>query len=611
MNVYFGKTLDANLIASHECKAPDEKYFGGIQPDDYAFIRLSNDHANLSRLWKFRSFERRGNDVHACFDDVFSFNEISTEKFVKLSLFKINTNLVIFTSRQSKGVGFFKLEINDSTLLSNSISGVNAFNDYLDDDVNYRKIIFVNNPSTAKSDTDVQISKNGDLVELFNSDKPFLSGFSAEFDGNRYIQFKEFLRLYPNVASDNRKYAAQKKVMRWLESGGTNKPISFLNLWDFFCSKQEFRGENIEETDIENEPVETKVVEKHKMNTESISETLKNYIEKNFKQIILTGAPGTGKTFSVKEYTGSGPNVKFVQFHPSYDYADFVEGLRPVMLSKGGVPTFVRIDGTFKKFCRMIVEENYKKMYSSELKDITGIDGDQKYKKFVSKYAEIENRIELGKYFFIIDEINRADLSKVFGELMYCLENSYRGLKDESGHFNTIETQYSNLNTHVVKKGIAKEVEFDCFANGFFIPKNLYIIGTMNDIDRSVEAFDFALRRRFEWVDIKANLVFYKGARGMLPSSVTDDQVKDLTKKVVEMNKEMSKEGNPFMLTEAFHIGHAYFKAYDGTDDSLKEIFNTNITSILKEYTRGRREKDVQDNLITPCGKKLGVIKDE
>ncbi len=350
------------------------------------------------------------------------------------------------------------------------------------------------------------------------------------------------------------------------------------------------------------------------MKTENIKDVIKTYIDNDYKQIILTGAPGTGKTFSVKEYTGMDDKVKFVQFHPSYDYSDFVEGLRPVQLTSGGSPTFVRIDGSFKKFCRFVVEQNYKKKYGTELKDIAGSNNREKYASFIEKYTELEldNDFVADKFFFIIDEINRADLSKVFGELMYCLENSYRGLKDKNGKLNIIETQYNNLESHYVENGVGHKIQFDCFLDGFFIPKNIYIIGTMNDIDRSVESFDFALRRRFEWIDIKANDVFYEGINGMLSAKIaagdiTDDQIKDLTARVIKMNEIISKEDNPFMLTDAYHIGHAYFKRFDGTEDSIKQIFETNVTSILKEYTRGRKAKDVKENLLDKCKEALGI----
>lgn len=335
---------------------------------------------------------------------------------------------------------------------------------------------------------------------------------------------------------------------------------------------------------------------------------------KNNKQVILTGAPGTGKTYSVLEYVNKS-EYEFVQFHPTYDYSDFVEGLRPAMLSSSpNSPTFVRIDGIFKKFCRKIVENNL-----CEACNISNHDSKtmkEEYKKLTNKEEEAIGRLENTKvaeelcdsnrkYFFIIDEINRADLSKVFGELMFGLEESYRGYR-----FNT---QYMNLKTYAINSTdhLAEPIEFDCFEDGFFIPKNLYIIGTMNDIDRSVEAFDFALRRRFEWVEIKANDVFVDGMKGMNEASrkITniptgqnpDDVITDLARKVEGMNEVISKDNNIFRLTDAYHIGHAYFKNYDGSEDSLKKIFNTNITSILKEYTRGRNITEVENLLIKPC----------
>lgn len=235
--------------------------------------------------------------------------------------------------------------------------------------------------------------------------------------------------------------------------------------------------------------------DKNNMTTQEDNMTTQEEIEKlivaKAKQIILTGAPGTGKTYIAKniakekgtdltwknKVNGKYPKYEFVQFHPSYDYTDFVEGLRPVEDENGEIK-FQKVDGIFKKFCREVVNAKNKE----------------------------------GKYFFIIDEINRADLSKVFGELMYCLESDKRGAD------NKIQTQYANLPTYNPKtkskyepdtkdknKSDTNEDKYnlDVFADGFYIPENVYIIGTMNDIDRSVESMDFALRRRFIWKEIK------------------------------------------------------------------------------------------------------------
>ena len=314
------------------------------------------------------------------------------------------------------------------------------------------------------------------------------------------------------------------------------------------------------------------------------------------KQIIFTGAPGTGKTYSVREVVeeetgGDKTAYKFVQFHPSYDYSDFVEGLRPVVLLGQTEPTFVRMDGTFKAFCRHVVEENK------------------------------ANDSEDEKYYFIVDEINRGDLSKIFGELMFGLEESYRGEE------NAFDTQYKNLKTYRVletadlgsttcgKKilpediGHAVPVENDVFEKGFYIPKNLYFVGTMNDIDRSVDSMDFALRRRFMWMEIKANEVMKPSMLDMYSDQCEEikKKIEGISERIVKMNEVMtSSDFRNLGLTEAYHIGPAYFKKLDpqNLEESLREVFDNNVVSILREYLRGRR-KDEVDKLINTCKKNL------
>lgn len=296
---------------------------------------------------------------------------------------------------------------------------------------------------------------------------------------------------------------------------------------------------------------------------ENVIDIIKENIQR-YKQVIFTGAPGTGKTYGVRkvvedlcgEHT---ERMKFVQFHPSYDYTDFVEGLRPVKLEGDKEATFVRLDGTFKKFCRIVA-------------------------------ADPDNN-----YYFIADEINRADLSKVFGELMFGLEESKRGQK--------FDTQYVNLPTYEVKvevengvkKKVITEIEEDVFEDGFFIPENLYFIGTMNDIDRSVESFDFALRRRFRWVEIEADAIMESSLGNML-EKVTDEAIKALTINVKELNREIESSG--FGLTKAYHIGPAYLEGFDGTNAG--DIFEHRIEPLLREYTRGRDNEKV-NGFIKTC----------
>lgn len=322
-------------------------------------------------------------------------------------------------------------------------------------------------------------------------------------------------------------------------------------------------------------------------------DTLNKLIDNGVKQIILTGAPGTGKTYTAKKFAEEqieGVYInrekisdiskldeeqkkelnklkkkckKFVQFHSSYDYTDFVEGLRPAMIQKGGEkePAFVKLDGTFKKFCRKAAED------------------------------------EDNKYFFIIDEINRVDLSRVFGELMYGLEESYRGKE----HY--FSTQYQNLPTYEIdeKTGVAVELKNDVFKEGFYIPENVYIIGTMNDIDRSVETFDFALRRRFYWYEVQVEDEIDEAFKEMFG----EGKYTDIINNIKEMNNYIAGDGGKkFGLNKSYQIGHAYFKDYDGTDEKVEDIFKYRIEPLLREYCRGRDAKDTK-KFIDECRKKL------
>lgn len=297
------------------------------------------------------------------------------------------------------------------------------------------------------------------------------------------------------------------------------------------------------------------------------------------KNIIFTGAPGTGKTYSVEKYVNeqnseqldsicsySSRYFKFVQFHGSYDYTDFVEGLRPI--ERGDQMVFVRMDGTFKALCREAAE---------------------------AEQSAMDEEIEAPIYYFVIDEINRAELSKVFGELMYCFE--------KRGSEHKVQTQYHNLPTYGETENGIEKLDNDIFNDGFYVPENVVIIGTMNDIDRNVETFDFALRRRFDWIPIKANDFMETSLRSML----NDEKVsKDLAQRAIRMNEVISGEsGKRFGLNEDYHIGPAYFKDYDkakSMGENLDDIWKRNIESILREYLRG---KNGVDKFINDCHKAL------
>ena len=265
------------------------------------------------------------------------------------------------------------------------------------------------------------------------------------------------------------------------------------------------------------------------------------------RNLILTGAPGTGKSYLAKQIASEIGKYKFVQFHPSYDYTDFVEGLRPIQDKKGDI-IFERKDGVFKKFCK----------------------------------EALNNKND--NFVFIIDEINRGEISKIFGELFFSVDAGYRGEKGK------VLTQYANL----IEDG-------DEFKDGFYIPENVYIIGTMNDIDRSVESMDFAMRRRFAWKEIKA-----EDTQETILKDLGD--LKDETiKRMNNLNEVIrNKETN---LSEAYCIGAAYFKKIKDYEGNFNKLWDNHLEGLLFEYTRGMQNQatilkglknayDLKDNLI-------------
>lgn len=219
-----------------------------------------------------------------------------------------------------------------------------------------------------------------------------------------------------------------------------------------------------------------------------------------------------------------------VQFHPSYDYTDFVEGLRPKDNGNGEV-VFERKNGVFKELCST-AQRNPNK-----------------------------------KYVMIIDEINRGEISKIFGELFFSIDPGYRGEKG------MVQTQYQNM----VK-------DDDAFKKGFFVPENVYIIGTMNDIDRSVESMDFAFRRRFAFKEIKAIdrvEMLYDAETGI------GEYAKKAKNRMIHLNEEIEKiEG----LSSAYHVGPAYFLKLKNYNGDFSLLWKYHLEGLLREYLRGMQD---------------------
>ena len=247
---------------------------------------------------------------------------------------------------------------------------------------------------------------------------------------------------------------------------------------------------------------------------------------KDKKNIILQGSAGVGKSYAAKRLAYSiigekdNERVKMIQFHQSYSYEDFIIGYRP---NENG---FELKEGVFYKFC---------------------------------KEAEMDENKE-NKYFLIIDEINRGNISKIFGELFMLIENDKRG------------EEYA---LELVYKDDEK----------FFVPENLYIIGLMNTADRSLAMLDYALRRRFAFYDMKP--AFKSEQFKEYQKNLKNSKFDNLIKKVEELNEVIKED-----LGEGFCIGHSYFCNLETVEiDKLSLIIEFELIPLLKEYWFDDKEK--------------------
>ena len=362
---------------------------------------------------------------------------------------------------------------------------------------------------------------------------------------------------------------------------------------------------------------------------------LLNYsgILRKSKNLILRGAPGTGKTYLAKEIAkeltgGNEDQIGFVQFHPSYDYTDFMEGLRPILENDGQI-NFGLQDGIFKKFCQKAKEaqktggqDNFDQAWDSYLEYInvaeekeyitktsylsvnsrqnlsvnydSGVPGWSLPRKYVYELYKDKNynkqeyyksggrtvletlRKRFGlkdylspteidtdkKFVFIIDEINRGEISKIFGELFFSIDPGYRGRDGE------VSTQYANLHESDDK---------------FYIPENVYIIGTMNDIDRSVDTFDFAMRRRFRFVEVTAESQLY------ILDEKLGEHAEEAKTRLRNLNVAIE---NVQELNSHYHIGPSYFRNLKELDYDYELLWSDYLKPLLEDYLRGSYEED-------------------
>ena len=503
-----------------------------------------------------------------------------------------------------------------------------------------------------------------------------LLGVESKKAGYKLVHFYELLNKHVVPVVENDK-ELMDSISKEIDNKGyihSTLLIAQTALWYYVCTSNTEKSEFAVSQDNNSNKTKDNPMKRY---SEYIDLLTENH------NLVLTGAPGTGKTFmaqAIAEEMGCDKDeMCFVQFHPSYDYTDFVEGLRPISDGKGGIG-FERKDGIFKVFCKRALsnvqpkihntnskqqdtfagttpfEKAYRKLifdinagsavlYSDFRSSMTAmkitIDNSQeqqiiKYfvsndyrnaqydylrrlynhyylrgvfniknekreefekiigntldyscyrgivqglldrtdknqdvilndKPFVQNTDEDPMEVTKRPYVFIIDEINRGEASKIFGELFYAIDPGYRGKSDVR-----VKTQYQNL--------IPKS---DVFADGFYVPDNVYIIGTMNDIDRSVESMDFAMRRRFTWKEVTPT-----ETQSMLDTLPCADEAK---KTMNRLNEEIA---NTDGLGTAYMVGPAYFLKLGNNGGDFLRLWNMNIEPLLKEYLRGFRKSD-------------------
>lgn len=439
--------------------------------------------------------------------------------------------------------------------------------------------------------------KRGDGKINYNSKDAAISRFNSNILPllSNIVNSKSALDKIATVENDNT-YSA-KQILRKLAV--LDLQNEFLNIYsddvintlhnEFLNSETETNlGKNNEVRLVVNKILEIKDTA---VNSVLISRFLWKYAtastvaDANTPNVILYGPPGTGKTYTVKQSLnfvcmGDTTRYEFVTFHPSFTYEDFIDGIKPKGVTTDGNIKFELTDGVFKKFCKKALAECF--------------------------LAKEENR-DPKPYYFVVDEINRANLSAVFGETLMCLEKDYRYDINKPTE-NLYKTQYSPLIESMVEDAEKEGNDISDLAfiydkeNAYFgVPNNLFFIGMMNDVDKSIDAFDLALRRRFKWErmdykqEILEEITKFRNGNDFL-------NMPQYANACTKLNEYISKT---LGLGKSYEFGHSFFMKIEGISNSrtisksnMEKLFKLYLEPSLKEYLRALFPEQELDNKI-------------
>lgn len=526
-NVFFGKMNNPNQMEKKIYETEDKGFFGDIAEGDYAFIKLEKETspATVKRLWKLKEIKQMGDVWQGIFDEIFEFTPIPLSRFEALPFFQLDMNLLNKCNKQTKGLSFYKLTIVDEALFFKEISSKDTFNTFISNDLNYRKIVALEDKSNINPKSiDVQFFRENESWQIYNGAAFIGEDLKADFDTNQYNLFDKHGPKGRNTSKE--------KMYRFLSGERIEVPI--IGLWDLFCGTVK---ENTNQIKIKNstakrvdfiEFCKSNGVERASSQYESGIRSLEKELEVNADtefekdkcRELQNRINSYLKTLS-EEQIGNRRNWtvyvgKYIEFKESLqeiDNDDLKENIQTLYdynsaKHHGENKVFYGTPGCGKSYYlenSILQQEGFdidnSVFRTTFYQDYTNSDfvgqilpqvyGDKVSYDFIpgpftlALKAAIDNSEE--KIALVIEELNRGNAPSIFGDIFQLL--------DRIGG----TSKYKIVNIHI-QNYLKKECTYDL--DYIKIPSNLYIYATMNTSDQNVFTLDTAFKRRWKFEKI-------------------------------------------------------------------------------------------------------------